>query len=145
MMDKSSPAAGGPTGEVRLKNRRNRLWRNLAIGMVVAALFGFSTGFASDAVKDGTLPGWAYLAFIGLAIVAFGWATWDYTRQIDELDLLDNLWSSFFGFYFYAAALGAWHFAHEAGLVGPVQHYAIFFASFSVILLTYGLRKLGLR
>lgn len=134
-----------PSGEARLKSRRNRLWRFCGIGFAVSVAVGFATGFAADLFEAGTLPGWIFFIAWGLAMASFAWFTWEFFRRVDELDRMDNLWAGTVALYFYLAALPSWWLFHDIGLVPETNHYVIYAATALVFFSAYGLRKLGLR
>ena len=141
MMAKNNTGVA-PSGELRLKQRRRTFIRFALLGMAAALGAGFALGWTLGA--DMMQPWLAILGMIALAAL-FAWFTVEYFRRIDELDLLDNLWASTVGAYFYALALPAWYLAHEAGAAPPIDHWLIYGATFTAVLIAYIARKLGVR
>ena len=133
------------SGEARLKQRRNRLFRFSAIGFVIAMGAGFASGHFGSLYSDGELPGWAIIALWLLAVTAFTWFAITYFRKIDELDLMDNLWATMVAFYFYVIAYVSWQMANEIGMLVPPNSMLIFASTMIVLFVAYFARKLGLR
>lgn len=133
------------TGEQRLKSRRNKLIRYIVLAFVISAFAGAVIGMSSEWFKDGLIPFWLLIVGWVAIVLAFAWFTRDYYRRIDELDLADNLWANTVALYFYFIVLFTWYFFHEADLTGEPQHYVIAVATFAVLVLAYGIRKLGFR
>lgn len=134
-----------PTGEARLRNRRNRLLRFITIGMLIALVTGFMVGFTANGVAERQVPPFAIYGFLLLVLVGFTWASYGYFKRVDELDVADNLWASLIGLYFYMCAFPSWWMLHEIGLVIAPNQWAIYVATLSFSLAVYGIRKLGWR
>ena len=143
MTDTSDPAA--PTGETRHTTRRRSFFRYLIVAIVVSLLAGMASGAGAAMVESGTLPPAALYFALALLVAAMIWFTRDYFRRIDELDLLDNLWASTIGLYFYIIAYALWFIVADAELVGEPHSFGLFIATLGVTLGAYLLRKLGLR
>ena len=143
MTDTSDPAA--PTGETRHTTRRRSFFRYLIVAIVVSLLAGMASGAGAAMVESGTLPPAALYLALALLVPAMIWFTRDYFRRIDELDLLDNLWASTIGLYFYIIAYALWFIVADAELVGESHSFGLFIATLGVTLGAYLLRKLGLR
>lgn len=133
------------SGEDRLKRRRARLARFGVLGFVAGVIGGFATGALGRMAASGDIPT-AVLAILWAAIMATAiWFTRDYFRQIDELDLLDNLWASTIALYAFLIAAGSWYVFHDIGLAPPPSFELLALFTFAILLVAYGLRKLGWR
>lgn len=134
-----------PTGEERLRARRRTFIRYCLVAVAIALAAGLASGFVGALVQDGELPAWLVYVSSALFVIGFAWFTRDYLRRVDELDLLDNLWASLVGFFFYFAAFPVWNSLAQFGLAPPVDGWLLWGGSAIVMLITYFLRKLGLR
>ncbi len=133
------------SGETRMKIRRNRFYRFVALGMGASAILGIALGYTSDMFTDGRLPAWLLFALLALALVGCTWFCWSYFHRVDELDVMDNLWAALISIYFYMAAAPIWWLLHDVGVAPEVNHFAVYLATLGVNIATYSLRKLGLR
>lgn len=98
--------------------------------------------FFSAAERLGGWPEWLVWASLAATLVAGTWYTAIYFRRIDELDLLDNLWSSLIGFYVFVAALPVWKALHEVSDVPEPHALGLWYISIAAAVLAYGWRKL---
>jgi hypothetical protein len=133
------------SGEARLKQRRNRLVRYLALTLFAGFIGGVVTGWAGRLATTEALP---VPLFVGLwlaVLVAFVWFTRDYFRRVDELDLLDNLWASTIAVYAFFAAAGSWFVFHDIGIAPPPSGEALGLFTFAALLIAYAARKIGVR
>ena len=133
------------SGEARLRQKRRKFFTYIGLAMVAAFAAGLGSGAAGAFVERGILPVWLLWAVWALVVAAFAWFTRDYFRKVDELDLLDNLWASTVGLYTYVVAFGTWYFFADLGLLGPMNHMAIFALTLGAAVLAYVARKLGWR
>ena len=136
---------GAPSGEARLKSRRSGFLRYVILSFAAALVVGMVSGLAAFLVDDQVMPGWVLIVGWIAAVVAMIWFTRDYFRRIDELDLLDNLWSSMIGLYFFIIAYGTWFVFDLAGMAGEPDSQALFVLTLTATFAAYGLRKLGWR
>lgn len=133
------------SGEARLRRRRKSFWRYVALAVLVAFVVGIASGVGVALVEEEILPGWVIYIAIALIVIGFAWFTRDYYRRVDELDLLDNLWAALVAIYFYVCALPVWFVLQDAGLAPEPDHWIIWGGTMIVMLVTYGVRKLGWR
>lgn len=133
------------SGEARLKaNRRNFLRYGTMVmlaTMVISGVAGYLTGM----YDSGEVPIWLPIAAFVALLIGGTWFCFDYFRRVDELDLLDNLWSHLIGMYIGFAVFGGWYFAADLGLVSHPTVMPILGIMLVATFLVYGLRKLGLR
>jgi len=132
------------SGEQRLKNRRRNFIRFVAIGVGVALIAGFATGVIVARGVSEFAP-WIVVLATTLVLIGYAWFSVEYFRRTDELDLLDNLWASTVAVYFYIAALPAWFVLDDAGIAPPIDHWAIYGATFFVAIAAYAARRMGVR
>lgn len=142
MTDTNDPAT---SGEQRLAAKRNRFWRYVAIAFMLSALAGFFSGWLVISYQDGTVPLAVPLIVIGIGMAALVWFTRDYFRRVDELDLMDNLWSHLIGLYGTLIFYGAWYFLHDLGITTEPTALGVIIALIFITFAAYGLRKLGWR
>lgn len=146
MTNPDSSLSGTPqSGEARLKARRSAFWRYVALSLAVSFTVGITAGMAAGLVSKGILPTALMIVLWLLTMIGFAWATRDYFRRIDEVDLQDNLWASTIGLYVYVVTLGSWVVFNEIDVLPAPQQYIIAAITFSSALVAYGIRKLGWR
>jgi len=135
--------SAGLSGEERLKNRRRAYWKYIGWAMGIAFVAGVGGGVLAILAVKGVVPAWILYPLTGIALIAFGWFSYDYFRRIDELDLLDNLWATTVGFYVYFALEICWTLFNLAGLTPPPDNITVLGISTLALVLTYGWRKLS--
>lgn len=133
------------SGEQRLKAKQRKFWKYLGIGFVAALFGGFASGYTTAMSQDGGLPIWVPIVALTAVAIGFVWFTYDYFRRIDEIDLLDNLWSHLFGMYAGVLTFMVWWVLDDLGLVQPISAFGVLAVMMVVTFLTYGARKLGFR
>lgn len=134
-------------GEQLERGRRRRYWRTLGLvglaGIPVGLLVGYSAGKEGGNLSTffHVAPDWLVIAVIAGSVVVFTWFTVRFLRSIDEVELADNLWCSTAAYYLYAVLFPAWWALAEAGIVGAVNNWLIYFAALAGGLAFYGWRK----
>ncbi|MGB7374666.1 hypothetical protein [Pontixanthobacter sp.] len=136
---------GAPSGETKLKARRGKFWRYLAIAFLASFAAGIATGYLTGMFEDGALPMWVLFIVWALVFIGLAWFTRDYFRRIDELDLMDNLWSHLVGYYAAVLIFGLWYLLHDIGEVAEPAALPIILVMIVVTFIAYGARKLGFR
>jgi len=133
-------------GERLLAARRRRFWGWLAalgvMGGIAGAVSGFITGHENlgmDAVT--ALPTAVKYGIVALLVAAFLVGCLGYWRAIDELEIMDNLWSSTASYYAFAILIPAWWLLWKMEGAPEPNLWTIFFASLLVGLAVYGWRK----
>lgn len=126
----------------RARTRRQRmiLFALMGAGAVVgffSALFEVDGG----AFLEGIPAAWAIAASL-ISTIALVYGGWRYHRVTDELERRDNLWASAITLNFYLALYANWYLWWRGGLVREPQHEALAVATFAVMLLAYGYKKL---
>ena len=81
-------------------------------------------------------PALAYL-IVAAAIAAGGFGCWMFYKNIDEVELTDNLWASSWAFTAYIVMLPAWEFLHWADAAPEPSHWAIYYATLGAGLPAY--------
>ncbi|KLI63916.1 hypothetical protein [Aurantiacibacter marinus] len=142
MMDDNKPKL---SGEARLAARRRKFWLYFTLAMLVSVTAGFASGLASKLYQNGTIPLWLPIAAIVAVVAGMIWATWQYFRRIDEIDLMDNLWAHTIGLYAGVLAYLAWFLLADMEIVRTPSAMAIVFFALLSTGIAYGLRKLNFR
>ncbi|MEW4448035.1 hypothetical protein [Qipengyuania sp. JC766] len=133
------------TGVQRLRTRRQKFWRWCALAFALSIFAGMASGTLAALYQDDLVPAWSLYALWAVVAFAWVWFSRDYFLRIDELDQMDNLWACLIGFYFYVGAFVTWYMFADAGLAPEIDGTIMFFATMTVMVVSYGLRKLGLR
>lgn len=133
------------SGENRLKDRRRKLIRFVAVACVGFAVLGYATGYMSGSYREDSLPAWIPITILVFAIPAIAWFTWSYFRRVDELEIMDNLWSHLIGQYVAILSFMGWYFLAEFKVVTYPSAFAIVAIMIVATLLAYLGRKAGLR
>ena len=126
----------------RARTRRQRIILFALMG-VGAAIGFFSALFEVEggAFLEGIPAAWA-IAASAITTIALAYGGWRYHRVTDELERRDNLWASATALNFYLALYANWYLLWRGGLVREPQHEALAVATFAVMMLAYGYKKL---
>ena len=135
-------------GEKLHSARRRRFWMILG----ALAVLGFLGGGIGIIVLE-TIDGREFssslitAAAIGVVIlsVLFLYASWRFFADVDELELLDNLWGSLVGFYAYGVTFPAWWALHKLGSLPEPNDWVIFNIALLTALVAYFYRKWRVR
>ncbi len=131
-------------GERAERKRRRRFWNMIGAVFLAGLVAGGAAGFfmqqeaARGVYSVPPALAWGAVLFLGGLFVAICWI---YLVEIDEVDLLDNLWASTAGFYIYAMLYPSWLALATVKAAPPVNHLAIFAASIVGGTLAYLYRK----
>lgn len=134
-------------GEQLHAQNRKRLWRSLFIGGLFAAPIGAGVGFGLGKSKGDInafwtmAPDWLVIVLVLLAAGGFLFGLWRFDRAIDEVERVDNLWSSTAAYTTYAVLFPAWWAFGKAGITGEPNGWAIYLAALVLGLVAYGKRK----
>lgn len=132
-------------GERLLAAKRRRFWVWVIGLMLAGAVAGFIAGALTD--EDGateaiiSLPSAAKFAIVAALVATFAVGCWQFVREVDEVELADNLWGSTAGYYAYATLLPAWWLLWKMEAVREPDHWAIFIAAALASLAVYLWRK----
>ena len=127
--------------------QRKRFWRNLAIGGLGAAPIGAGVGWGVGRSKGdfdafwNAAPDWLILSLLVVAMASIVYGSWRFYQAIDEVELQDNLWSSFAAYGAYALLFPAWWVLGKAGITGQPNDWLIFFVALAVGMAAYLGRK----
>lgn len=126
----------------RARTRRQRIILFTLMG-VGAAIGFFSALFEVEggAFLEGIPAAWA-IAASAITTVALVYGSWRYHRVTDELERRDNLWASTIALNFYFALYANWYLWWRGELVREPQHEVLAVATFAVMMLAYGYKKL---
>ncbi len=133
------------SGEARLKARRLRFARYVGLAMLAGFAGGIATGQIGALVVSGAVSVSVLVALWAALLIAALWFTRDYFRRIDELDVLDNLWSSTIALYAFFAAAASWYVFHDLGIAAPPRFEVLAIFTFAMQIIAYAARKLGWR
>ena len=119
-------------GEQRHAESRKRFWRTLGIAGVGGVPVGFAVGFGAG-YTDGDLdafwnwaPDWLILALLAFSLVTIVYGSWRFYTSVDEVELLDNLWSSAAAYGTYALLFPTWWVLGKTGMAPPPSDWIIF-------------------
>lgn len=133
-------------GERLHAQRRRRFWTILGGLFVLGGVAGFASGFLAG-FNDARQGGWsAYLTVgtIGIFVLAVGaaYGSWRFFKNVDEVEVADNLWSSLVGFYAYGILFPSWWALNRLGQAPEPDGWLIFGASMITAVGVYLYRKL---
>ena len=133
------------TGEQRLKERRRKYLRYITIALLLGFFAGVFSGWLVGAYENGEIGLWLPLTATAASIIAIVWFTYDYFQRVDELDLMDNLWSHLIGLYGGVITYAAWFLLADLSLTPEPTAIGVVAALLGFTFLAYGARKLGWR
>lgn len=126
----------------RARTRRQRiiLFTLMGAGAVVGF---FSAMFEVDGGEflEGIPAAWAIAASL-ITTTAVAYGGWRYSRATDELERRDNLWACGVALNFYLLLYANWYLWWRGELVREPQHEVLAVATFAVMMLAYGYKKL---
>jgi hypothetical protein len=126
----------------RARTRRQRiiLFTLMGAGMLVGF---FSAMFEVDGGEflEGIPAAWAIAASL-ITTIAVAYGGWRYSRATDELERRDNLWACGVALNFYLLLYANWYLWWRGELVREPQHEVLAAATFAVMMLAYGYKKL---
>jgi hypothetical protein len=133
-------------GERLFAAKRRRFWGWIVGLMLAGAVAGLISGALTSDEHKGvealtSLPQVAKFGIVAVLIAVFALGCWHFVREVDELEIADNLWSSTAGYYAYATLLPAWWLLWKLEAVGEPDHWAIFLAAALASLAVYFGRK----
>jgi len=126
---------------------RKRFWRTLSLAGLAGIPVGFAVGLGFGLSRGDInafwtgAPDWLVVALVAASAAGFLWGSWRFYRSIDEVERLDNLWSSTVASGAYAILFPAWWALGKAGIVSPPNDWAIYLAALLLGLVAYGKRK----
>jgi hypothetical protein len=122
-------------GERKAAQRRRTFWMSIVVLIASGAVVGFFIGSTAArwdlAIGDiwASLPRSLAVGIVALALAAFFYGTWRFTKAIDEVELADNLWGSTASYYVYATLFPTWWALSKIDLVPEPNDWAIFLAA----------------
>ncbi|QNN66101.1 hypothetical protein H9L12_06425 [Sphingomonas rhizophila] len=134
-------------GEKLHAEQRRKFWRNLMIVGAFGAPLGFGVGFGFGKSRGDfdafwtMVPQWLVVALVALSVGGLLYGSWRFYRSIDEIELVDNLWSSVAAYAAYAVIFPAWWALGKAKVTPEPNDWAIYLAALVIGLAAYGKRK----
>ena len=117
----------GGEGERREATQRRTFWTILGGLGAAGGLAGFTYGFfSSGAFKTEDVPVVAIIGAVAIMVLIFAYGTWRFFDSIDELEMVDNLFSSTVGLYVYATLFPVWWVLSRLGVTEEPNDWAIF-------------------
>ena len=127
--------------------QRKRFWRTLSIAGLGGIPFGFAVG-AGFGYSKGDIdtfwrwaPDWLVLLMLAVGVGTLLYGSWRFHRSIDEVELTDNLWSSWAAYGTYALLFPVWWVLGKAGITSEPNDWVIFLAALGGGLALYLKRK----
>ena len=110
-------------GENLHAQHRKRFWRNLIIiglgAAPIGAVMGWGVGNKQGFDAFWTMaPDWLVVSLLTLAVTTLLYGSWRMYRSIDEVELLDNLWSSAASYAAYSILFPVWWVLGKTGITG---------------------------
>jgi hypothetical protein len=135
-------------GEKLHSARRRRFWLILG-ALSVVGILGGAIGIIILESEEGRVISAPLLAAAAAGVILvtalFLYGSWRFFADVDELELLDNLWGSLVGFYAYGATFPAWWALNKLGYLPEPNDWVIFNIALLTALVAYFYRKWRLR
>jgi hypothetical protein len=135
------------SGEELHAANRKRFWRTLSLAGVGGIPVGFAVGLGFGLSRGDInafwtgAPAWLVIALVTLSAAGFLWGSWRFYRSIDEVERLDNLWSSSAAYAAYAIIFPCWWALGQAEIAPVPNDWMIYLIALLIGLLAYGKRK----
>jgi drug/metabolite transporter (DMT)-like permease len=136
----SSPPAPA-SGERKLRAQEVRR----ATPQVLLVVLGLVAGIVLALSEENWLPrlppalAWVGAALLAAAVVGLN-AIW--IRRVDEVEISDQLWSSFVGLQAFILTATCWELLAATGAAPPVHRYGLYLATFTATCAAYFWRRL---
>ena len=136
----SSPPAPA-SGERKLRAQEVRR----ATPQVLLVVLGLVAGIVLALSEENWLPrlppalAWLGAALLAAAVVGLN-AIW--IRRVDEVEISDQLWSSFVGLQAFILTATCWELLAATGAAPPVHRYGLYLATFTATCAAYFWRRL---
>lgn len=136
----SSPPAPA-SGERKLRAQEVRR----ATPQVLLVVLGLVAGIGLVLARENWLPrlppalAWVGAALLAAAVVGLN-AIW--IRRVDEVEISDQLWSSFVGLQAFTLTATCWELLAGTGAAPPVHRYGLYLAAFTATCAAYFWRRL---
>lgn len=132
-------------GEQLHAQHRKRFWNTLAIagmgGVPIGLAVGIGHGEGNIDYFWSWAPDWLVLVLLAIAVATILYGSWRFMRAIDEVELQDNLWTSWVAYGVYALLFPAWWVLGKAGITREPNDWAIYFFVLGIGLGYYLWRK----
>ena len=137
-----SPATSAPaSGERKLRAQEVRR----AAPQALLFVLGLVAGIGLVLARENWLPrlppalAWVGAALLAAAVVGLN-AIW--IRRVDEVEISDQLWSSFVGLQVFTLTATCWELLAATGAAPPVHRYGLYLATFTAATAAYFWRRL---
>jgi hypothetical protein len=138
----SSPTAPA-SGERKLRAQERR--RSTLYVLMLLLGFALGLGLGLSSAGDGRLPALPpAVVWIGVGLIAVGAGalTVVWIRRVDEVEVSDLLWSSFFGLQVFVIGAPCWELLTATGAVPPVNGRTVYLGTVAVTALVHLWRRL---
>ncbi len=135
-MNPSSSPSALASGERKLRAQELRRAAPQALLFVLGLVAGIGLVLAEENWLPRLPPAiaWAGAGLMAAAVVALT-AIW--IRRVDEVEISDQLWSSFMGLQAFTLTATCWELLAAAGAAPPVHRYGIYLATFTATCAAY--------
>jgi hypothetical protein len=133
-------------GERQLRDRQRKFRRLVAAGGLVGGVIGLAVGVTGGLAEGwqragGASFGWVLWPVLAVSIAFFARYCVRYFRQVDELDVQDNLWASLIGLYAAIIAYPAWEALYRVGQLPAPTALGVWVSGIVAACVTYIWRK----
>lgn len=135
------------TGVAKYRAKQRRFWMIVGGGTLafaaIAAVIGFPVGYAEGAGVPVQTYVSAPIAWALAAVLLVGfWAmSYYYITRADEVEVQHNLWANSWALYFYLGLSMAWEALHRLEAAPAVDALIVFFATLTVSIVAYWVRR----
>lgn len=129
------------TGERRLRTQEFRRATPMAVLIALGAAAGAGLALAEKGRLASLPPALLWIA-VGLLAAGSALTLVLWLRRVDEVEIADQLWSSFVALQAFFIGAVCWEVLATAGAAPPVNRYTIYFATAGVSLAAYLWRRL---
>ena len=140
-MNPSSSPSALASGERKLRAQEVRR----AAPQALLFVLGLVAGIGLVLARENWLPrlppalAWVGAALLAAAVVGLN-AIW--IRRVDEVEISDQLWSSFVGLQVFTLTATCWELLAGTGAAPPVHRYGLYLATFTAATAAYFWRRL---
>lgn len=131
-------------GEIKLRDKRRRLYVVLGALMAVGFVTGFGLAFAEEEGSDwlsGRIPAWVALLLAGVWLASMIVGKIWFFRNVDELEVRINVWAMAASGSAVLIGYPVWWLLWRGGMVEEPSAHIMFGALYAVAILAYLWKK----